>query len=121
MILVVARHCLRNLFCGELAVIFRMQDFGGRTRIDGHSYGTPDFPRRHRCNGAEEAMLVPVENCEVLRRVGWELAFWPARRDWACRNSEETLAEQQRSSLLYRLSTGPFGFSTGDSFDFGPK
>jgi len=66
-------------------------------------------------------MLMPVENCEVLRRVGWELAFWPARRDWACRNSEETLAEQQRSSLLYRLSTGPFGFSTGDSFDFGPK
>ena len=43
---------------------------------------------------------MPVENCEVLRRVGWELAFWPAWRDWACRNSEEILAEQQHPSLI---------------------
>ena len=35
-ILIVARHSFRNLLRGELAVIFRMQNFGKRTRIRGH-------------------------------------------------------------------------------------
>jgi len=45
---------------------------------------------------------MPVENGVVLRRVGWELAFAPAGRDRACRNSEEILAAQQCPSVLYR-------------------
>jgi hypothetical protein len=35
MILIVARRSLRNLFCGELAVIFGMQNVVERTRIRG--------------------------------------------------------------------------------------
>jgi hypothetical protein len=35
---IVARHSLRNLFRGELAVIFRMQDIGYGIRICGHRF-----------------------------------------------------------------------------------
>ena len=66
-------------------------------------------------------MLMPVENCEVLRRVGWELAFWPARRDWACRNSEENLAEQQRSSMIVPPVYSAVWLFPGDLSDFRPK
>jgi len=52
---------------------------------------------------------MPVENSAVLRRVGWEPAFGPAGWDSACRNSEETLAEQQAYRVLYRRSPWRMG------------
>ena len=97
MILIVARHSLRNLLRGELAVILGMQNVGERTRIRGHCLKSSLSSQcGHRGNPAAwEVLPMPVENNAVLRRVGWGPAFGPAGRDSACRNSEETLAEQQ--------------------------
>lgn len=71
-ILIVARHSFRNLFRGELAVIFGMQNFGERTRIRGHCLKSSLSSQcGHRGNAAEwEVLPMPVENCMVLRRVG---------------------------------------------------
>lgn len=48
------------------------------------------------------AVAPSVENCVVLRRVGYKHAFGPVGRDNACRSVENTLAEQQRYSVVYR-------------------
>jgi hypothetical protein len=71
-ILIVARHSLRNLLCGELAVIFGMQNVGERTRIRGHRLKAPYFLNVDIVANAAAWSVppMPVEIRVLLRRVG---------------------------------------------------
>jgi hypothetical protein len=48
MIPIVAGYSLRNLLCGELAVIFGMQNVGEQIRIRGHRLKAPYFLNVHK-------------------------------------------------------------------------
>ena len=97
-ILIVARHSLRNLFCGELAVIFGMQNVVERTRIRGHRLIAPYFPNvdkvATRLHGKCRLCLLNSVCC--FAALAGNRPFGHAAGQMLAATRKEARAEQQR-------------------------